>query len=110
VALAVMRRLSEMIRQSTSRIMDLSTLGAHHRIYAELLRLAKTGGAARPNQAVIHPIPIHADIAARVSTTRETVARVLSELAHGDIVKREGDMLVIRDLDQLTQMMNKSRE
>jgi CRP/FNR family transcriptional regulator, cyclic AMP receptor protein len=110
VAIAVMQRLSEMIRQSTARIMDLSTLGAHHRIYAELLRIAKTGGAARPNQAVIHPIPIHADIAARVSTTRETVARVLSELAHGDIVKREGDALVIRDLDQLTQMMNKFRE
>jgi CRP-like cAMP-binding protein len=110
VALAVMRRLSEMIRQSTARIMDLSTLGAHHRIYAELLRIARTGGAGRPNQAVIHPIPIHADIAARVSTTRETVARVLSELAHTDIVKREGDTLLIRDLVQLTQMMSKFRE
>jgi CRP-like cAMP-binding protein len=110
VGLAVMRRLSEMIRQSTARIMDLSTLGAHHRIYAELLRIAKTGGASRPNQAVIHPMPVHADIAARVSTTRETVARVLSELAHGDIVKREGDALIIRDLDQLTQMVNKFRD
>jgi CRP-like cAMP-binding protein len=110
VALAVMRRLSEMIRQSTARIMDLSTLGAHHRIYAELLRIAKTGGAARPNQALIQPIPIHADIAARVSTTRETVARVLSELAHSELVKREGDALVIRDLDQLAQMMSKFRE
>jgi len=110
VGLALMRRLSEIIRQSTARIMDLSTLGAHHRIYAELLRIARTGGAARPNQAIIHPMPVHADIAARVSTTRETVARVLSELAHGEIVKREGDALVIRDLDQLTQMVNKFRD
>jgi CRP-like cAMP-binding protein len=110
VALAMMRRLSEMIRQSTSRIMDLSTLGAHHRIYAELLRLARTGGAARPNQAIIQPMPVHADIAARVSTTRETVARVLSELAHGNVVKREGDALIIRDLEQLTQMLNKFRD
>ncbi|MBX6369174.1 MAG: Crp/Fnr family transcriptional regulator [Rhodospirillales bacterium] len=110
VALAMMRRLSEMIRQSTARIMDLSTLGAHHRIYAELLRIARTGGAARPNQAIIQPMPVHADIAARVSTTRETVARVLSELAHGNVVKREGDALIIRDLEQLTQMVNKFRD
>jgi CRP/FNR family transcriptional regulator, cyclic AMP receptor protein len=110
VGLAMMRRMSEMIRQSTSRIMDLSTLGAHHRIYAELLRIAKTGGAAKPNTAIIHPMPVHADIAARVSTTRETVARVLSDLAHGEIVKRVGDSLIIRDLEQLTQMLQKFRE
>ena len=55
-------------------------------------------------------MPVHADIAARVSTTRETVARVLSELAHGNVVKREGDALIIRDLEQLTQMLNKFRD
>jgi CRP/FNR family transcriptional regulator, cyclic AMP receptor protein len=55
-------------------------------------------------------MPVHADIAARVSTTRETVARVLSDLAHGEIVKREGDSLLIRDLDQLTLMLQKFRD
>jgi CRP/FNR family cyclic AMP-dependent transcriptional regulator len=110
VGLNLMRRLSEMIRQSTTRIMDLSTLGAHNRIYAELLRLAKTGGGAKPNTASISPMPVHADIAARVSTTRETVARVLSELAHRDLVHREGDNLVINDLDQLNHMVQRFRD
>jgi CRP/FNR family cyclic AMP-dependent transcriptional regulator len=110
LGLAVMRRLSEMVRQSTTRIMDLSTVGAHNRIHAELLRLAKTGGAARPNTAVIHPIPVHSDIAARVSTTRETVARVLSDLAHRNLVKREGDTLLILDLSQLNNMVHKFRD
>jgi CRP/FNR family cyclic AMP-dependent transcriptional regulator len=108
--LAFMRRLCEMVRTSTGRIMDLSTLGAHNRIYAELLRLAKTGGAGRPNQAVIQPIPVHSDIAARVSTTRETVARVLSELTHRDLLRREDDSLAILDLAQLTLMVHKFRE
>lgn len=110
VGLTVLRRLSEMIRASTTRIMDLSTLGAHNRIYAELLRLAKTGGATPPNTAIIHPVPVHSDIAARVSTTRETVARALSELAHRGLLNRKGDAFVIEDLAQLTTMVQKFRE
>jgi CRP-like cAMP-binding protein len=55
-------------------------------------------------------MPVHADIASRVSTTRETVARVLSELAHRDLVHREGDNLVINDLDQLNHMVERFRD
>jgi CRP-like cAMP-binding protein len=108
--LTLMRRLCEMVRTSTGRIMDLSTLGAHNRIYAELLRLARTGGAGRPNIATIHPIPVHSDIAARVSTTRETVARVLSELSHRGVLRRDEDSLVILDLTALTNMVHKFKE
>ena len=110
LGLALMRRLTEMIRQSTVRIMDLSTLGANNRIYAELLRLAKTGGGLPRNQAVIHPIPVHSDIAARVSTTRETVARVLSELTHRGLLRRDHDSLMILDLEAFTQLVRRFRE
>ena len=110
VGLAFMRRLSEMIRQSTARIMDLSTLDAHNRIYSEMLRQARTGGARPPNTAIIHPVPVHSDIAARVSTTRETVARVLSELTHKGLLQREHDSLVILDLERLTELARRSRD
>jgi CRP/FNR family transcriptional regulator, cyclic AMP receptor protein len=110
MGLTFMRRLAEMVRNSTGRIMDLSTLGAHNRIYAELLRLARMAGAGRPNQAVIHPIPVHSDIAARVSTTRETVARVLSDLTHRNLLRREEDSLLILDLAQITTMVTKFKE
>src|SRR5207302_1567305 len=96
--LAFMRRLCEMIRQSTARIMDLSTLGVQSRIYAELLRQAKTGGGRPPNTAAIHPMPVHSDIAARVSTTRETVARVLSDLTQRRLVQREHASIPSLDL------------
>lgn len=108
--IAFMRRLSEMIRQSTGRIMDLSTLGAPDRIFAELLRLAKTGGGRPPNTAIIHPIPVHSEIAARVSTTRETVARVLSELVQRQLLQRDHDALIIRDVDGLAMLAQKHRE
>jgi CRP/FNR family transcriptional regulator, cyclic AMP receptor protein len=108
--LAFMRRLSEIVRTSTSRIMDLSTLAVQNRIYAELLRQAKTGGGRPPNTAIIHPVPVHSDIAARVSTTRETVARVLSDLAHRGLLHREHDNLVILDLKHLTDLTHKTRD
>jgi len=110
VGLAFMRRLSEMIRQSTARIMDLSTLDAHNRIYSEMLRQARTGGGRPPNTAIIHPVPVHSDIAARVSTTRETVSRVLSELTHKGLLQREHDSLVILDLEQLIDLARRSRD
>jgi CRP-like cAMP-binding protein len=110
IGLAVMRRLSEMVRQSTIRIMDLSTRGANNRIYAELLRLARTGGGLAPNTAVISPIPVHSEIAARVSTTRETVARALSDLSHRSLLHRTDEALVILDLAQLTTMVQRFKD
>ena len=50
-------------------------------------------------------MPIHGDIASRVSTTRETVARVLSDLSRQGLVKRERNALVILDLEHLMEMV-----
>jgi len=104
VALACLRRLARIVRASTGRIMDLSTLGANNRIYAELLRLARASGGTG-EEGIVKPIPVHSDIAARVSTTRETVARVLSDLQRKGLVKRGKDSLVIADLELLSTMV-----
>ena len=108
IGLSVMKRLTVMVRSSTERIMDLSTLGANNRIHAELLRLAKPE-AKGAKSAVISPIPVHSDIASRVSTTRETVARVLSDLARDGVVERGETALLIRDLRALRRMVEDVR-
>ncbi|MBI1209136.1 MAG: cyclic nucleotide-binding domain-containing protein [Azospirillum sp.] len=108
VALFVLRRLAGIIRSSTGRIMDLSTLGANNRVHAELLRLAQPLVKA-DNTAEISPIPVHADIASRVSTTRETVARVLSDLHRDRLVERRGAVLVIMDFERLKEMVEDVR-
>lgn len=109
VAMALLRRLAEVVRESTDRIMDLSTLGAHNRIFAELLRLARESDPKafeqKANQARIRPVPHHVDIASRVSTARETVARVLSDLSKKNVVDRERDTLVILDVARLAKMV-----
>jgi CRP-like cAMP-binding protein len=108
MALGLLQRLARVIRQSTGRIMDLSSLGAHNRVYAELLREARAGGLDG-NRAAIKPIPVHADLAGRVSTTRETVARELNDLARKKIVEREKGALVILDVKRLSAMVEEFR-
>ena len=104
LAMKVMRRLSAIVRRSTERIMDLSTLGANNRVHAEILRQAGEHMDGE-NRAVINPVPNHSDIASRVSTTRETVARVLSDLTRHEILQREGKALVVTDVARLSEMV-----
>jgi CRP/FNR family cyclic AMP-dependent transcriptional regulator len=108
IALNVMQRLAAIVRSNTGRIMDLSTRGANNRVHAELLRLAKATLKA-DNTAEITPIPIHGDIASRVSTTRETVARVLSDLTRQGIIEKRGHSLMVLDYERLEQMVDEVR-
>ena len=108
IGLDIMRRLARMVRQSDHRIMDLSTLGAQHRIQAELMRQA-VAITSDGRTATISPIPLHADLASRVSTTRETVARVLNDLARDGILERQKNALVVRDLPRLSAMVEEMR-
>ena len=109
VASKVMIHLARVVRNTTERIMDLSTLGANNRVHAELLRLARASAGADGNRAIIKPIPVHGDIASRVSTTRETVARVLNDLARQGIVERTKDSMVIPDVERLEDMVEEVR-
>jgi len=108
IALKVMRSLAQVIRTSTSRIMDLSTLAANNRVQAEMLRLAKKH-LKDGNVSAISPIPIHSDIASRVSTSRETVARVLTELAKKGIIERQKRVLLVKDVKKLNDIVEKVR-
>jgi CRP-like cAMP-binding protein len=104
-SLLLMQRLTEVIRQADSQIMELCGLSAHSRICSELLRQAKTGGGLPVNVARIIPIPLHKHIAARANTTRETVARSLADLARRQLVQRERNTLIVTDVAALFQMI-----
>lgn len=109
IAERIMRRLASIIRTCDDRIMDLSTVRAVHRVHAELVRLAIPDVVA-PDNRVIRPMPTHSDIASRVSTTRETVARVLGQLAGDGIVERKAKTLYIRDFERLTKLAEHGEE
>ncbi len=100
IAFRLLQRLTKMVRAGDLRIMELSTLAASHRVYAELLRMAETDPAV-PGRWVVRPLPPLREIASRISTTRETVARALSQLYSDGLVKRSGRALYIIDRDKL---------
>jgi CRP-like cAMP-binding protein len=104
VTLKILNGLAKIVRASNKRIMDLSTVGANNRVHAEILRLALPG-VRTDNTAIVSPFPIHGDIASRVSTTRETVNRVFSDLSRRGVVKRSKSNLVVLDLIRLRKMI-----
>jgi len=98
----VLRRLAHIIRTADDRIMDLSTLKAVQRVYVEILRLSGTD--ENTGQDLVRPLPTQRDIARRASTSRETVARVVGQLARAKIVERKGRTLFIHDKARLAEM------
>ncbi|MFQ5786178.1 MAG: Crp/Fnr family transcriptional regulator [Alphaproteobacteria bacterium] len=103
IATRLLRRLARVIRGCDDRIMDVSTLSATQRVLLDLLRLAErdpNGSAAW----VIPRIPTHKDIAAQASTTRETVARTISQLTAEGVVERTAKGLLIPDRALLEQL------
>ena len=107
IALVVLQDLAAMVRAADERIMDLSTLSAINRVHSALLRLAVVD-EDDDNKAIISPILTHSDIAARASTTRETVSRVLSNLSRIRILDREQDAFRVLDVERLTNLIEAS--
>ena len=104
----MLQRLRASVRELTERVFDLTTLGVQNRVHAELLRLAREAGVAE-NRASIDPAPRHVDIASRISTNREQVAREMSELAKRGLVERAGRALLVCDVSGLERLVAEVR-
>ena len=106
MSFVIMEKLVRIVRTSDDRIMDLATLSAYQRVYSEILKLMKPD-PVRQGSWLVYPLPTQAQIASQASTTRETVARVLSQLAHDGIVERKSKTLYVRQVDRLKQLCEK---
>jgi TolB-like protein/CRP-like cAMP-binding protein len=104
----LLRRLSGSVRELADRLLDLGAQPVQHRIWAELLRLARLAGI-EANVARLEPAPPHTDIASRVGTSREQVSREVSHLARQGLLHRSGHALVLRDVAALEQLAGDSR-
>lgn len=100
IGMAVLGKLAAIVRDCDERIMDLATLSAYQRVYSQLIKMSRED-PVRPESWLIYPLPTQAQIAAEASTTRETVARVLSQLSQANIAERKSKTLYIRDIGKL---------
>lgn len=103
LALQVMEKLCRIVRTCDDRIMDLATLSAYQRVYAEVLKACRPD-PVRTGSWIVYPLPTQAQIAAHASTTRETVARVLSQLALDGVADRKSKTLYVRDMAKLKSL------
>ncbi|MEO8717099.1 MAG: Crp/Fnr family transcriptional regulator [Burkholderiales bacterium] len=100
----LLRDFASLVRRLSERVIDLSTLGVHQRLYAEVLRLARDSGV-KGNRARIDPAPKHADLASQVSTYREQVTRELSALVKAGVLGKNGRALLVLDVARLQKMV-----
>ncbi|NUB15670.1 cyclic nucleotide-binding domain-containing protein [Azospirillum brasilense] len=105
----VMVLLAREIRKLATRVNEFNTLDVRHRIYAELLRLARPDGRGE-HSATISPPPPHADLAARVSTRREAVSRELSALERDGLLEKRRGALVLLDTRRLRERVRQAAE
>jgi CRP-like cAMP-binding protein len=100
VALAVSRILVTRLEAAQRRLAEGATLSAKGRICAELLRLARAG-----QDLTIAPVPVLAQLALAVSSTRETVSRTIATLERRGIIRRDGEGLVLVAPHRLEDMV-----
>lgn len=100
----LLQTLVTQIRMLANRADEQSSLGVRQRLYAELLRLARSpaGGNGCP---VVSPPPTHAELAARVSSHREAITRELNALARGKLIERRRGAIVLLDAERLSGMI-----
>ena len=101
--------LAGQIRMLANRVNEFTNFDVRHRIYAELLRLSRPE-PRNAGGAVISPPPVHAEIAARVSTRREAVAREFKALERAGLIERRRGAIVLTDTACLQRLIDEAAE
>jgi CRP/FNR family cyclic AMP-dependent transcriptional regulator len=109
VAIFVLKLLAARVRTLDNRVLEYSTLGVRQRIHCELLRLARSD-PQDVRRGIISPRPTHSEIAARVSTHREAVAREMKLLERQKCLQRQRGAFILTDIPGLVQRLDTEEE
>lgn len=105
VGFRMLIRFCDQVRALSHRVTEYGALNVKSRIFAEILRLSRPRAGAE-NVAVISPPPYHHEIAARVSTRREAVARELKAAERAGLLSRSRGALVLEDVAALQRLVD----
>lgn len=103
-AVAVMKLLSRELAELTDRASSLLLpQKARARLAQVLLQCSKEPGGNNCRARVIDKVLTHEQIAQMIGSSRETVTRLLADLARRQIIGTTSDSIVIRDLAGLEE-------
>jgi DNA-binding MarR family transcriptional regulator len=105
----LLRLITGKVRTLANRVNEFTTLAIRERLIMELLRLSKSD-QADPRTAVVSPPPIHADLAGRISTRRETVTKELIAMEREGLVRRSRGALTLVDVPRLLAIIAEDTE
>lgn len=103
IAVKVLESLAAAVRSSNRRMLQVGTLSGVQRVYAYLLE----GSQPSPDGDgtwLIPKLPSHDDIALRAVTSREVVARAISQLLQDSVAKRDRGAFRIMSRARLQQL------
>lgn len=100
IGLALLRVMIDRLQRTETRMYEHAALSSVGRIHSELLRQARRN----PNFE-IRPAPVLADLALRVSTSRETVSRAVNALERRGIIRRSADALTVVAPHRLAELI-----
>jgi CRP/FNR family cyclic AMP-dependent transcriptional regulator len=106
VSTQLLQQLVARIRALDQRVNEFSSMHVKNRIYAELLRRSRPDRDDQ-RRAIISPPPVHSDIAARVSTRREMVARELKALERSGLMTKRRGAFVLTNVPELMQKLHR---
>ena len=94
VCLRLLRRLTGKLRVQTDRLLEHAAMSARMRLITELLRLSRERSDGK---LVVSPRPTQEELAARIGTRRETVARELMLLRRQGLVRQTRATILLCD-------------
>ncbi len=109
ISLQLLRRIAGEVRRLANRINEFNTLAMRERLIVELLRLSRMS-RAEPREAIVSPPPVHAELAGRISTRRESVTKELSALEREGLIRRGRGALTLADVPQLMALIGDHQE
>ena len=95
VALALARDLERRLRGVKALAWGLATTDVESRLYRLLLDLARDQGEVGAGGTVISRLPTQRDLAGRIGACRETVSRIVADLARRELVALRGRRLTL---------------
>ena len=105
----LLQQLVARIRTLDQRVNEFSSMHVKNRIYAELLRRSRPDPTDE-RRAIVSPPPVHSDIAARVSTRREMVARELKALERAGLMTKRRGAFVLNNVPELMHMLKRTTD
>jgi CRP/FNR family transcriptional regulator, cyclic AMP receptor protein len=91
--------LTQRVRSLTAKLHELATLPMPRRLTSELLRIAQPVG--EDGSFRITAFPTHAELAARISSQRESVSRELSQWKRAGWIRQSGRVVDIPSMAKL---------